>query len=128
MCSFNDSYNVLPPPHHVLKKMKFIFEIVNSMKGLIRIVTRFYDESPVLKTYRKFSQLYDYSYWSPTYHIEVHMDVVDWLYYIVIVQLALNKDLPRSVRYMKKEEFRRQIKGWLKVANEHKGKVNLGKL
>lgn len=108
--------------------MKFIFEIVKAMKGLIRIVTRFYDDSPVLKTYRKFSQIYDYAHWSPTYHIEVHMDVVDWLYSIVIVQLALNTDLPRNVRYMKKDEFRRQIKGWLRVANDHKGKVNLGKL
>ena len=98
------------------------------MKGLIRIVTRFYDDSPVLKTYRKFSQIYDYSHWSLTYHIEVHMDVVDWLYSIVIVQLALNKDLPLSVRYMKKREFRRQIQEWLKVANDHKRKTDLGKL
>ena len=98
------------------------------MKGLVRILLRFYDESPLLKTYRKFSQLYDYSRWSPTYHREVHMNVVDWLYSIVIVQLALNKDLPRHVRYMTKNEFRRQIKVWLRIANEHKANTRLGKL
>tara|TARA_B100001123_G_scaffold438190_1_gene572570 strand:+ start:305 stop:682 length:378 start_codon:yes stop_codon:yes gene_type:complete len=56
------------------------------------------------------------------------MNVVDWLYYIVIIHLALNKDLPLCVRYMKKTEFRRQIKKWLQIANEHKEKRKLGKM
>jgi hypothetical protein len=56
------------------------------------------------------------------------MNVVDWLYYSVIVQLALNKELPLHVRYMRKEEFRRQIKKWLKIAFEHKKRRELGKM
>ena len=106
----------------------FIFEIDQSMEGMRKIMINFYENSPVLKTYRKLSQIYDSSRWSPRYHLEVHMNVVDWLYYIVIVHLALNKDLPLYVRYMKKSEFRRQIKKWLQIANEHKEKRKLGKM
>ena len=98
------------------------------MKGLVRILINFYENSPVLNIYRKFSHVYDVNRWSPTFHREVHMNVVDWMYSIVIVHLALNKDLPLHVRYMEKREFRRQIQKWLKIANEHKEKNKLGKL
>ena len=105
-----------------------IYEIVEAMEGLVRILINFYETSPVLKIYRKFSHVYDVNRWSATFHREVHMDVVDWMYSIVIVQLALNRDLPFNVRYMKKKEFRRQITKWLKIANEHKQRNKLGKL
>ena len=98
------------------------------MEGLRKIMVNFYENSQVMKLYRKLSQIYDSSRWSPRYHLEVHMDVVDWLYYIVIVHLALNKDLPDHHRFMKKSEFRRQIKKWLQIAYEHKQKRKLGKM
>ena len=75
------------------------------MDGMRKILVNFYENSPILQIYRKLSQIYDPSRWSLTYHYQVHMDVVDWLYYSVIVQLALNKELPLHVRYMTKREF-----------------------
>ena len=105
-----------------------MYEIDRSMDGMRRILVNFYENSPILQIYRKLSQIYDPCRWSLTYHFEVHMNVVDWLYYSVIVQLALNKELPLHVRYMRKEEFRRQIKKWLKIAYEHKQRRELGKM
>ena len=105
-----------------------MYEIDRSMDGMRKILINFYENSPILQIYRKLSQIYDPSRWSPRYHIEVHMNVVDWLYYSVIVQLALNKELPLHVRYMTKSEFRRQIQKWLKIANEHKERRPLGKM
>ena len=103
-------------------------EIAEGMKSLIKLLTRYYEESAILTIYRKFGKVFDPARWSLNYHVIVETDILDWLYYNVIIHLALNKSLPLTVRYMRKREFRSQIKTWLQIANEYKSTKRIGKM
>ena len=103
-------------------------EITAGMKSLVKLLTRYYEKSKILTIYRKFGKVFDPVCWSLNYHVFVPTDILDWLYYTVIIHLALNKSLPLAVRYMRKREFRNQIRTWLKIANEYKSTKRRGKM
>ena len=96
------------------------------MKNFIKIWKTF-QELDILKTFRKLGKIYDYNKWTPTYWEDIDESVLKWLYLQVLPFLALNKDLPLKVRYMKEKTFTRMMRIWLRFAYRLKKQQHFGK-
>ena len=76
----------------------------------------------VFEHYRKIARVFDHNLWKWNFHLTVPIQDLKWLYQRVIINLALNQDLPTHIRYIKEDDFIFQMKEWLKIAYEHKRK------
>ena len=70
--------------------------------------------------YRKLGDIYDTEKWNEDYHKTIEDSSIEWLWRQVTPRLALNEGLSHKERFIPLEEFSRQIRQWLCIANEHK--------